>query len=210
MASTNNINNNNGSDNNQLRFTQEHKRVVLYHALSQGVTNETTLMDYCELTSETVRHYIENFNNGGTFERKEGSGKNQKLFNQQEEQVLVYLDQKKQCSSREYAEWATQTFGFQVGRNCILILLKLNGFRHWKIRRGPNLTAQHRYRRETWCLQHYYFNWSRVFFTDETYFTINRGKNGCWSVEQPVMATPLHSPKIGVWGGICSRTKTCL
>ena len=39
---------------------------------------------------------------------------------------------------------------------------------------------------------------------------IHRGKNGYWSIEQPVMSTPLYSPKIGVWGGISSRTKTCL
>ena len=193
-----------------LTFTQQDKRVILYWALDRGVNDETALVDYCGLTLETVRFHMQNYSNGGTYHRKPGSGTNQKLSNQQIEQFLAYVDQHSELSSRQYAIWATQTFGFQVGRNCVIRLLKLNGFRHWKMRKEPNLTAIHRYMREIWCLQHYHFDWSSVFFTDETYFIIHRGKNGYWSIEQPVMATPLYSPKIGVWGGISSRTKTCL
>ena len=101
---------------------------------------------------------MQNYSNGGTYHRKPGSGTNQKLSNQQIEQFLAYVDQHSELSSRQYAIWATQTFGIQVGRNCIIRLLKLNGFRHWKMRKEPNLTAIHRYMRGTWCLQHYHFD----------------------------------------------------
>ena len=153
---------------------------MLYLALSKGVSDENTLVDYCDPTLETVRKHIKNFETGGTHHRKEGSGTNQKLSNGQVEEFLSYADRRSELSSRQYAAWCTQRFEF--GRNCVIRLLKLNGFRHWKMRRQPNLTAAHRYKRETWCLQNYHCNWSKVFFTDETYFILHRAKNCYWSL----------------------------
>ena len=57
------------SINNESHFKQEEKRVVLYWALSKGVSDENTLVDYCDLTLETVRKHIQNFETGGNHHR---------------------------------------------------------------------------------------------------------------------------------------------
>ena len=72
----------------------------------------------------------------------------------------------------------------------------------------PPLTEQHKLNRVAWCVFYAGIDWSRVFFTDETYFLLIRAKNRYWSIERPTMASPLQCPKLGVWGGISQRGKT--
>ena len=137
-----------------------------------------------------------------------GSGTTKKLNEDQIELLLQYVESHSHFSSRQYASWATNEFNFQVGRACIINTLMSNGFKNWKLRKLPSLTEQHRVARVTWCILHNDMDWSKVFFTDETYFVLVRAKNRYWSIQRPTVATRLQCPKLGVWGGISSRGKT--
>ena len=126
--------------------------------------------------------------------------------------LLSHADINPELQSRQLAAWATQEFELDPPMSHVSVcrILKHFGFRHWKIRKIPNLTANHKLRRVNWCHEHINFDWSKVFFTDETYFTVYRGKNGYWALAQPTLATPLFSSKIGIWAGFSLRGKSNL
>ena len=187
---------------------QQEKRIILYHYFDTGETDFERLVAVTGLCITSIRNHFTIWQSGGSHERKRGSGTTGKLKENQVESLLQYVYSHPQLSSRQFASWATNEFNFQAWCACILNTLMKNGLKNWKLRKLPPLTEQHRMTRVAWCIFYHNMDWSKVYFTDETYFVLVRAKNRYWSIEQPTIATPLQSPKLGVWGGISSRRST--
>ncbi len=62
------------------------------------------------------------------------------------------------------------------------------------------LTKRHKKSRLDWCEANKNTDWSKVCFTDESYFMVHRNVNRRWGKRRPKVLTPAHSPSFMVWG----------
>ena len=189
---------------------EQEKRIILYHYFDNGDVDFDFLSARVGLCLKIVKNHFNKWLSGEGHERKPGSGRTLKLNEEQIEELLVYVSENQQLSSRQLAAWAMNQFGMHVGRDCILNTLHVNGYKNWKLRKLPPLTEHHRLARVAWCIFYREFDWEKVFFSDETYFLLVRAKNRYWSIEQPTVHSPVYAPKIGVWGAFSARGKTTL
>ena len=72
------------------------------------------------------------------------------------------------------------------------------------------MTDKHKKNRVDWCRANLGRDWSRVLFTDESYFMLYRHKVKLWSRKRPLKPSPKWGPSIMIWCGISSRGTTTL
>jgi transposase len=80
-------------------------------------------------------------------------------------------------------------------------LKKLN-YKSSRPHKIPLMTTKQERARVKWCIQHKDFDWSNVWFSDETYIEINQSTLLVWhkKSEKPIVAKPKFAVKIMCWG----------
>ncbi len=148
---------------------------------------------------------------GQGIQRKEGSGRPQKLKANDKRRVSRLVQVHENWSAEEVAKVAHRKGSPLVSSRTIQRYLKSNGWFKLIPKLKPMLTEEHKRQRVIWCRQHQDTNWSRVFFSDESTFQFFSNKFAVWSKGKPKRkAKPKYSPKLMVWGGISMRGTTNL
>ena len=191
-------------NNNQAR-----KRLVTFEMVRKNQP-ESQIRQVAEVSHSTVWRCKLRLQNGQSWERRPGSGRSKKLADEHIEALVTRLIERPSASSRELAAWLNGHFEIEVSRTTICAALKKYGLNCWSLRKVPLLSAAHRQKRVQWCLDYQGHDWQRTFFSDETYFELDRNKNRYWAVERPLLPAPHRSKKVGVWGAFSGCGKSPL
>lgn len=93
----------------------------------------------------------------------------------------------------------------KLHRTSITRNLRYLGIVKWRPYWTPPLTKERKKKRVDWCKRHLNFDWTRVIFSDESYFEFFRETIERWGKRRPVKARHTHGPKIMLWGAISVR-----
>jgi transposase len=191
--------------NKQLN-TRNHLKILI----ESGIENVENLSKLCNTSLSTVKRVKRALRENRGVERKPGGGRPSILKMRDKLRVarLVVLHPK--YSATRIAEKAHQLGSPMVNRMTIYRYCESIGYKKWTPKPGPMLTEAHKRNRIAWCRKYRHFDWSKVVFTDESYFQLFRAKCMEWSKKRPLKPTPKHSPATMVWGGISLRGVTLL
>jgi transposase len=115
-------------------------------------------------------------------------------------------------TSKSLANALSTSKGISVSPQTVRTHLKALDYKSSRPRKIPLMTTKQERARVGWCVQHTDFNWSNVWFSDETYIEINQSTLPVWhkKSEKPTVAKPKFAVKIMCWGAISTRFKTKL
>ncbi len=113
-------------------------------------------------------------------------------------------------SAAELGKLATERGSPEVYTRTVRRALNRSGLKKFAPKPAPILTQAHKEKRVNWCLANQSRDWSRVIFTDESYFQLFRSKVREWARSRPQKPIPAHSPAIMIWGEISARGTTTL
>ena len=190
-------------------------QVVALHRSGRKVS---ALASEFNVSRYTIHRTIKNFADRGSYNRKKGSGRPQKL----QESDLRHLRRVTLNERRATLDQITEISGLNVSRNTIRRRLHGMGIFSRVTKKKPFVSSLQQARRLAFARQHSRWSldkWKKVLFTDESSFEI--GKNSrrvrAWRTAQeadhPEALTPTF--KSGrtsqmVWGGIMWGKKTDL
>lgn len=115
-------------------------------------------------------------------------------------------------TSKSLANALSASKGISVSTQTVRNHLKKLDYKSSLPRKVPLLTTKQALARVEWCIQHKNFDWSNVWFSDETYIEINQSTLPVWhkKSEKPTVAKPKFAAKIMCWGAISTRFMTKL
>ena len=115
-------------------------------------------------------------------------------------------------TSKSLANALSASKGVLVSPQTVRNHLKRLDYKSSHPRKIPLLTTKQERARVEWCIRHQDFDWSNVWFSDETYIEINQSTLPVWhkKSEKPTVAKPKFAVKIMCWGAISTRFMTKL
>ena len=193
------------------------ERAIVVHVLFSFVT--TIAAHIAKITGyprTTIRDIIKKIKSGEGIERRPGSGRKRKLGTD-DMRCLTQLALKhpkwsgeelaKELSNRKDSSGNIRP---KVCGRTVRNRLHEAGLKQWLPAKSPDLKPHHIQARLQWCLANRERDWSRVVFSDESYFLLHRLKVLEWGRVRPHHPIPKHQKGIMVWGGISTRGKTPL
>lgn len=139
------------------------------------------------------------------------SGRRPKLDGENRKRLLNIALKNDQFSIRQVTQRFKDLTNLSIGKSTTARYLKKNNISKKAPYYKPNLTEEHMKKRVEWCLKHRDTDWSKVFFTDESFFLINRYKSKYWAKKNSRKVVKKSRPSgLMVWGGISSRGLTSL
>lgn len=193
-----------------MQSSQLERRVVLNFLVHQGINNKNKLSRLTNLSKATVYRNLKKIQEGKGPGRKPRECDSLKIKGDDRRCLTQLALCHPKWSSRQLAAEMLNRRNIRVSHRTIQRTLLKSGIKKFKPNVAPPLTDKHKQARVEWCLQHKLTDWSRVVFTDESYFQAFRNVRMMWTRSKPSVGLPKHPPKVMVWGGISWRGVTPL
>jgi transposase len=177
---------------------------------TSGTKEPKKIQELTNIPKTTVYRIIKRIKEDEGLEDKPRSGRPPKLSDDDRRRVAQLALNHRYWSSTLIAEEAHRRGSPKVQKSTICRALKKSGIRKWHPKTVTALSEEQKRNRREWCLRHRNRDWSRVLFTDESYFQLFRNKLKAWSRTRPEKPQPKWGPTIMVWGGISLRGTTTL
>lgn len=120
----------------------------------------------------------------------------------------------------KHPKWSSADVGAEAAkrgtpwrhRTTVYRALAKDGMKKWTPVPAPVLTPRHKAERIAFAKENLGRNWSKVLFTDESWFQLFRNKVKFWGKKRPLCRQPQRSPAVMVWAGISARgpTEPCI
>ena len=191
-------------------MTKEESRQTLLTLWNAGHQDPKYLAKKSQLHLATVYRLIGRIKTREGVQRRQGSGRPRLLKGNFQRRVTALASHNPLMSCAAIGSEAAKRGNPKVSPMTIWRSLRRAGYLKWTPRVIPVLTDRHKRRRVEWCRANINRDWSRVLFTDESYFQLFRNKAQMWGKTRPQKETPKWGPAIMVWGGISARGTTTL
>jgi transposase len=189
---------------------QQQIRNLIKLLYDHGIKDVDLLAQVSNGSKRTVQRVIKAINSNQTIERKPGGGRPPKLSKKHCDILSKLVKRNPRYSAARLGELAVDKGVPKVSRVTIWRHLKKMGYKIFTPQRIPMLTKRHKKSRLDWCEANKNTDWSKVCFTDESYFMVHRNVNRRWDKRRPKVPTPAHGPSFMVWGGISINGLTVL
>ena len=194
-------------------FNEKERRRVIKTLLAAGVHSVREISERSGLSKSTVSRVRHRLLNGGTIERKIGSGSLQHLSGVALQTMRDLVEGSvatggSVSTAKLRSEIEDRTAGGKgVSRMTVCRALHREGFSVKRRRVGPALIARHRDARQVWSLLHRDDQFDATVFIDEANFQIHRNTQVVWcraNQPAPRLGMPHTSPSITVLAGLSS------
>ena len=183
--------------------SQLRRTVLLFH-YNNGIRSVQYLCKLTGLSRASVFRNIKKINTGIGIQRKKQEKKKPLTPNQQRCLVRLALCHPKWSAQQLANELATRG-QVAISRSTVLRILNNAGIFKFKAVKVPPLTSLQKVNRIKWCKENLNTDWSRVIFSDESYFQAYSNILLLWAKSRPQIPMPKFPPKILIWGAICQR-----
>ena len=151
-----------------------------------------------------IRRNVKKIQQGIGLQRKKHTKKKKLTVNQQRSLVQYALCNPK-WSSKQLAIKMHDRWGISMHPTTVLSSLKSSGITKWKASKSPNLTQTQKVNRVKWCKENMETDWSRVIFSDESYFQAYTNYLKIWAKTRPSASIPKFPSKVMIWDAISLR-----
>ena len=189
---------------------QEANRKRLAGYYEDGLRDASKVSKMSGIPLRTVYRVFARLRDGKSVERRAGSQRPSKLMPNDERRLYQLARCYPKYSSARIGNLAYKYGTASIDRSTVWRHLKAKGFMKLVPRKIPMLTDRHKAARLDWCEKYRGFDWSKVVFTDETYFQFYRTTLPEWCKKRPVKRAPQRGPTLMAWGGISARGCTPL
>ena len=186
------------------------RRETLQDLWDNGIRDPRQLMALTAIPRSTLYRNLDRLQCNQRLERVHGSGKPRALSAHFKRVLVQTALMNPQLSSETLAVKLVESNGPRVSGSTVYRELKASGIRKIRPSAAPNLSDRHKKLRVKWAIENRDTDWSRVVFTDESYFSLYRNTIRLWSKSKRTKKTPKFGPTIVVWGGISLRGTTTL
>jgi transposase len=177
-----------------------------------GKKNNSEIARALGVSEGTVRNYLKKWTRGEPVESTRGRGQPRKITSEISSFIGKILQEDSLATARTIASKVQSSKGVTVSSSCVSKHLQKLGYRYSKPKQIPLLTKTHKQHRVEWCRRFANFDWSKVYFSDETYIALH-GTSPCqWHKKghRPTIGKPKYSPKTLFWGAISMKNRTPL
>jgi len=168
-------------------------------------------------SKKTVARWKNELNLNCSFKNKKGSGRKKKINPIIRKKIIKEAKGKRKRSTRVVAQILKQKKLVNVSHTTVNTVLKEAGLFPYRIATKPKLTKKHIQQRRQWLTNVANEDWTKVVFSDEKMFYLERPpnrKNDIIWESDPTNIFPCevsqYCSKLHVWAGICSKGKTNL
>ena len=144
-------------------------RIKTYY--EEGVVRPKEIHQITGIPLRTCQRIVKKLSEGQSVERKAGSGGHNKLSVNDERRIAALARNNPKYSSSRIGKKATENGTNDVHGSTIYRHLVAKGYMKLVPRKVPLLTDRHKAARVAWCLEYRSFDWTRVVFSDESYFS---------------------------------------
>ena len=156
--------------------TKLEARKTLLWLWDAGNHDHKNLANITGIPLATVYRTIAKIKNGQGVERRSGSGRPHKLKPDDRRRITQLANHHPMMNCATIAEEVAKRGSPSVSRWTIGRSLRRSGYLKWLPQVVPNMTPQHMQKRVEWCQANLNSDWSKVIFTDESYFQLFRHK----------------------------------
>ena len=182
-------------------------KIALQYLYNAGCNSAKELSKLTCIPLRTVQRDLAKLQRGISLERKEGSGRSNKLDVNDKKKIIKLVCEDDMRTSSYIKERIKEDGGPTVSSSTIRRCLNKSGYHCFVPKKDLNLTDTHIQNRLEWCKT----RWGSWVFTDESKFELSRLKNKRWGTRKKKnIPVSKFSPSLMVWGGICSKSKTIL
>lgn len=173
--------------------------------------NKSQIAREVGVSEKTVRNYLKKWDQKVPVESIVGRGRKRKIGQNEARTMANILKETPNSSSTQIAVELGKR-GVNVTRRCVSKNLVDLDYKYAVPRVVPLLTDRHKIQRVEWCRKYIDFDWSKVYFSDETYVEIHGTRNCRWFKKghRPIEPRPKFSFKVLFWASISTKTKSPL
>ena len=199
-----------GKYQNSVINAEQMARNTLQWLWNEGHKDIKYLMKATGMSRATVFRNISKIKSGKDVNRKPGTGVSLKLKGNDKRRVTQLARRNPLKSCTNIAVMSNESGSPEVSPTTIWRSLKSSGYHKWTPKIIPKMTPKHMENRVKWCQNNKNRDWTKVIFTDESYFQLYRHKVKMWGRKRPEKQSPKHGPAIMVWRAISSRGTSTL
>lgn len=187
-----------------------YQKIVELH--SEGGKTQLEVASELGVSKATVERYLSKWRRGVPVEDVREVGRPTKLTDSIHGKIIAHLEKDQFSTSKEITQVITAGETTCVTDRTVRNFLTRLSYQNSLPRTVPFITNAQKERRVQWAQQHQDFDWSNVFFSDET--TIQLGANiiRAWHKKQsrPTVAKSKFPLKVMFWGAISVSRKSPL
>lgn len=174
--------------------------------------NNSQIAQRLGISEGTVRNYLHKWKSGLSVEEIKPVGQPPKINALERQFITQTIERNGTATCRTLALELERTKGIEVSRRCVNGHLIDLGYRYSLPRVVPFLTDAHIQRRVEWCHKFKNFDWSSVYFSDETYIELHGAPLCVWhrNGARPTAPRSKYSSKMLFWAAISIKTRTDL
>jgi transposase len=190
----------------QLRY----QKIVELHA--EGTRTQAEIADELKISIRTVERYLSMWRRGVPVEEVKKEGRPSLLTDTVRRGIVAQMHRDEFSTSKDIARAieadGSATVTDRTVRNYLSELSYLNSLP----RAVPFITDVQKLKRVQWAQAHQMFDWSNVFFSDETMIQLCANITRAWhkTGSRPNCARPKYPVKVMFWGAISTTRKSPL
>ena len=168
-----------------------------------------TIASKLNTTKSTVSRHIATWKACTTVEEKKPQGRPPKITPRERTFLGQCVAAQEQPTSKSLVSALLTSRNVEVTPQTVRNHLKTLGYKNSLPKKIPLITHVQQQNRLQWCIKHQQYNWKTVWFSDETYFEINRSTTLVWHKkgEKPNIPKSKFVVKIMCWGAISMHFK---
>jgi len=169
------------------------------------------IADIHQVSNKTIYNIINNYNQTGSIQRREGSGR--KLDQNTLTRIKDIVNNDHNLSLSDISLFLLEKHGIKCSKTTVYEYLVKNNFVNKNPISKPLLTQDHLNQRQNWAIFYQYYSWRDVIWSDETMISIQSNKlSKIWINKNDTLIKRVvkHPIKIRVWGCILKNYKLIL